>query len=152
MADKMFCPKCGKAEQLPDSYCRGCGIFLPDLANAKKPTPPEEHVLANTVLSSMTIVASFTLAILLWTVLAFKPETHPLIYVTAGLLFAMGIWHIQTLWRTIQLRRHLKRSKRPEPDAEEKPQEADELNAANFDGYVPASVTDRTTTKLRDRR
>ena len=26
----MFCPKCGKGEQAPDSYCRNCGEFLVD--------------------------------------------------------------------------------------------------------------------------
>src|SRR5215203_4420569 len=28
----MFCPKCGKSEQSPDSYCRSCGEFLTDLS------------------------------------------------------------------------------------------------------------------------
>lgn len=26
----MFCPRCGKGEQTPDSYCRTCGEFLAD--------------------------------------------------------------------------------------------------------------------------
>ena len=30
----MFCPKCGKGEQPPDSYCRSCGDFLDDAANS----------------------------------------------------------------------------------------------------------------------
>jgi len=29
----MFCPKCGKGEQTPDSYCRNCGDFLIDVTN-----------------------------------------------------------------------------------------------------------------------
>ena len=29
----MFCPKCGKGEQVPDSYCRNCGDFLVDATN-----------------------------------------------------------------------------------------------------------------------
>ena len=29
----MFCPKCGKGEQTPDSYCRNCGDFLVDATN-----------------------------------------------------------------------------------------------------------------------
>lgn len=33
----MFCPNCGKAEQIPNTYCRQCGEFLPDLTkNALK--------------------------------------------------------------------------------------------------------------------
>lgn len=28
----MFCPKCGKGDQTPDSYCRNCGEFLADFS------------------------------------------------------------------------------------------------------------------------
>lgn len=106
----MFCPRCGKAEQLPETYCRQCGLFLPDLSKPfKRERPPEEHLKANTVLSILTIVASFTLAILLYAILGFRSNTHPLIYVTAGLLLGMGGWHIQTLIRTRLLKKQWKR-------------------------------------------
>lgn len=98
----MFCPRCGKAEQLPETFCRQCGLFLPDLSKpVKRELPPEEHLKANTVLNSLTIIVSFTLSILLF---GFRPGTHPLIYVTAGLLIAIGAWHIQTLIRTQKLK------------------------------------------------
>src|SRR5829696_8197700 len=29
----MFCPKCGKGEQIADSYCRSCGDYLVDSSN-----------------------------------------------------------------------------------------------------------------------
>ncbi len=146
----MFCPKCGKSEQSPETYCRRCGVFMPDLSKpVKGPITPEEHVLANTVLSTMTIVASFTLAILQWSMLAFRPDTHPLIYVTAGLLFAMGIWHIQTLWRTLQLRKHFKKNKRPKTAELGGAEITGKLLAEpDFENRVPASVTDRTTRHL----
>ena len=67
------------------------------------------HLIANTVLSVLTIVASFTLAILLYAIMGFRSNTHPLIYVTAGLLLAMGGWHIQTLIRTLKLKKQWKR-------------------------------------------
>ena len=144
----MFCPKCGNADQQPETFCRKCGLFLPDLTKpVKGPVSPEQHVTANTVLSSMTIVASFTLAILLWSTLAFRPDTHPLIYVTAGLLGAIGFWHIQTLWRTLLLRRQLKALKPPRADDIEQTAPKS-LNNANFDDLVPPSVTDRTTREL----
>lgn len=146
----MFCPKCGNADQSPETYCRQCGVYLPDLTKpAKGPAPPEQHVTANIVLSSMTIVASFTLAILLWSTLAFRPDTHPLIYVTAGLLGAMGCWHVQTLWRTILLRKHLKNSKPPRENELESGVDTDKLlDQANFDNIVRPSVTDHTTKHL----
>ena len=93
----MFCPRCGKAEQLPETYCRQCGLFLPDLSKpVKRELPPEDHLKANAVLSALTIIVSFTLSILLFAFFGFRSDTHPLIYVTAGLLIAIGGWHIQT--------------------------------------------------------
>src|ERR1700736_5025940 len=106
----MFCPRCGKAEQLPETYCRQCGLFLPDLSKpVKHERPPEEHLKANTVLSLLTIIASFTLSILLYAFLGFRSDTHPLIYATAGLLLAIGGWHIQTFIRTRRLKEQWKR-------------------------------------------
>lgn len=158
----MYCPRCGKGDQLVETYCRQCGIFLPDLSKPFKPElPPEEHLIANTVLSVLTIVTSFTLAVLLYLVLAFKPDTHPLIYVTAGLLLAMGGWHIQTLIRTQMLKRQWKRrARKPEIEAalQEQlgPMRAAStgrlLDDADFENAVPTSVTEHTTRHLADSR
>ena len=89
---------------------RQCGLFLPDLSKPfKRERPPEEHLKANTVLSLLTIVASFTLSILLFAFFGFRSDTHPLIYVTAGLLLGIGAWHIQSLIRTQLLKKQWKR-------------------------------------------
>ena len=101
----MYCPRCGKAEQPPETFCRQCGVFLPDLSKlVKRELPPEDHLKANAVLSAMTIVASFTLSVLLFAILGFRADTHPLIYTTAGLLLGICGWHIQTFIRTQKLR------------------------------------------------
>lgn len=137
----MFCPKCGKSDQAPEAFCRGCGTYLPDLNKPLKGSAtPQQHVTANIVLSSMSIVAGITMAILLWSILGFRPETHPLIYVAAGLFMAMAIWHVQTLWRSILLRKQIKLV-RPQPANEQLPE-------ANFENIVPASVVERTTRDL----
>lgn len=159
----MFCPRCGKAEQLPETYCRQCGLFLPDLSKPVKcEIPPEEHLKANTVLNSLTIIVSFTLSILLFAVI---PDKHPLIYVTAGLLIAIGAWHIQTFIRTKQL---TKQWKRRAPLTEINPAEiraavpetqpaiksastAKLLDQADFADTLPASVTEHTTRQLAER-
>ncbi len=150
----MFCPGCGNADQQPESYCRQCGIFLPDLTKpAKQPTPPEQHVTANLILSAMTIVACFTLAILLYVMLGFRSDTHPLIYATAAVLIAMGAWHIQTFWRAILLRKHFKKMKRP--SAEERadtgklPADTSRLlKTPDVSDFVHSSVTEDTTRHL----
>ena len=123
----------------------------------KPERPPEEHLIANPVLSVLTIITSFVLAFLLYLVLAFKPETHPLIYVTAGLLLAMGGWHIQTLIRTQMLKRQWRRrSRKPEIEAETQEQLSPTraastgrlLEDVNFENAVPTSVTEHTTRHL----
>ena len=159
----MFCPRCGKAEQLPETYCRQCGLFLPDWSQpVKREIPPEEHLKANTFLNALTIIVSFTLSILLFAVV---PDKHPLIYVTAGLLIAIGAWHIQTFIRTQKLTKQWKRrtplteiqladiqATSPETQAAVKSASTEKLlNQANFTDTLPASVTENTTRQLAER-
>ena len=151
----MFCPKCGKSDQTAETFCRQCGTFLPDLDKPlKKETPPEENIKVNTVLSMMTVIVCFTLAILLYIFLGFRDSTHPLIYATAGLLLAMGGWHIQTFIRTRMLKKQWKAMK---PKTENESSTAFEsistdklLEQANFENVVPPSVTDHTTKHLAE--
>ena len=152
----MFCPKCGKSDQTPETYCRQCGIFLPDLSKPiKKGQTPEDHVKANLYLNAMTVVTTFTLAILLYTMVAFRPDTHWLIYLTAGLLIAMGCWHTQTLWRSILLKRHFKKLRQESESALEltSTETAERLlNKPDLENFIPASVTDRTTRHLDENK
>src|SRR5262245_50695639 len=157
----MYCPRCGKAEQLAETYCRQCGLFLPDLSKPfKRESLPEDHLKANTVLSAMTIIASFTLSFLLFLVLGFRSFTHPLIYATAGILLAIGGWHIQTLIRTQMLKKQWKRraplseiqGAPPGPTTAFKSDPTGKLlNEADFADAIPVSVTEHTTKHLTER-
>ena len=150
----MFCPRCGKADQMPETYCRQCGLYLLDFSKPlKRESPPEEHLKANTVLSLMTICASFTLSFMLFLVLGFRPFTHPLIYVTAGILLAIGGWHIQTLIRTLMLKKQWQRRTplteiQVSPTAFSSTPTAKLLDQAEFGDAIPASVTEHTTRHL----
>ena len=140
---------------MPETYCRQCGLFLPDLSKPlKRESPPEEHLKANTVLSAMTICASFTLSFLLFLVLGFRSFTHPLIYVTAGILLAIGGWHIQTLIRTLMLKKQWKRraplSEIQAPMAFNATPTGRLLDQTDFADAIPASVTEHTTRHLAD--
>jgi len=157
----MFCPKCGKSDQLAETYCRQCGTFLPDFTKpVKRESPAEENIKVNTVLSMMTVITSFTLAILLYIFLGFRPETHPLIYATAGLLIAMGAWHIQTFIRARRLKkqwkrltpRALKNTEKTEAPIFTSVSTGKLLEEADFSDMVPPSVTDRTTKSLAERQ
>lgn len=157
----MFCPKCGKAEQRPETYCRQCGVFLPDLSKPfKREAPPEDHFKANTVLSILTIVVCAAMAILIYLMLAFRPDTHPLTYVTAGMFIAIGGWHVQTLIRTLKLKKQFQK-RIPPVEAEgvtvenqpavEARTTSKLLDPADMTNAVPASVTENTTRHLAEK-
>lgn len=146
---------------MPETYCRQCGVFLPDLFKpVKRECPPEEHLKANTVLNLLTVIVSFTLSILLYAFFGFRTGTHPLIYVTAGVLIAIGGWHIQTLIRTLKLKKQWKR-RSPLTEAEAALHEtqtpfisastAKLLDQSDFADPLPASVTENTTRHLAER-
>lgn len=154
----MFCPKCGKADQTPETYCRQCGNYLHDYNKiAKKETSPEEHLTVNSVLSAMSAIVSLTLAILLHTFFWGKANTPILIYITAGFLTAMFFWQAQTFWRNILLRKHFKKQKNHAQSVSEKQSETptfeskptnELLPEANFENFVPPSVVENTTKHL----
>jgi len=151
----MYCPNCGKADQAPETYCRQCGVFLADLSRlTKQESPPEENLKVNQVLSLMTVIASFALAILLYAILGFRENTHWLIYLTAGLLIAIGAWHIQTFIRTRRLRtqwkrrEELKRAKDPTPPTD--PSTSKLLSTPAQDSATPATITEDTTLDLSE--
>jgi hypothetical protein len=145
---------------MAETYCRQCGLFLPDFSKPlKRETPPEEHLKANTVLSAMTICASFTLSFLLFLVLGFRSFTHPLIYATAGILLAIGGWHIQTLIRSQMLKKQWKRRaplsevQAAPTDTTMTPKSASTgklLDQADFADAIPVSVTEHTTRHLTE--
>lgn len=105
----------------------------------------------------MTIITSFTLSFLLFLILGFRDFTHPLIYATAGILIAIGGWHIQTLIRTLMLKKQWKRrtslneieAGTPETSTVFKSAPtAKLLDEADFTDAIPASVTEHTTRHL----
>lgn len=158
--ENMFCPKCGKADQKIETYCRQCGTFLPDFEKSKKPITPEAHLTANSVLSLMTAVVSLSLGIVLFSIFLPKEGTPVIIYVTAGFLLAMCAWQVQTFIRTLMLKKHFKRpqpqSVKPEIEAaettplDENPVPTNKLlNEADLSRAVPSSVVENTTKNLQ---
>lgn len=156
----MFCPKCGKADQEENTYCRQCGVFLPEFTKEnKRNISPEEHIKYNIVLHVMTIAVSFTLAVLLFSFSLGKEDTPMLIYITAGFLIAMSAWQIQTLWRSFQLKKHFKRRRndaaehqnQDSPNVFESAPTKQLLNEADFADAVPArSIIEHTTSRLSE--
>lgn len=148
--------KCGTAEQSIETYCRNCGIFLPDFEKpVKKETSAEDHIKANSALSLMTAIVSLALAITLYVTLGFRAETPRIIYLVAAFLLAITAWQVLTFIRTRMLRKQLTKL-RPLRDREvdksvAAPKEtANLLDEGNLENAVPASVTEDTTRILSE--
>lgn len=155
----MFCPKCGSENQTVNSYCRSCGVFLPDFEKlSKKVIAPEEHIRANTVLTFMSGIISLILAILLHLTFTGKDGTPILVYLVIGFLSANFFWQAQTFWRTRLLKKHLPK-KQYQENIENLTQSqlpknkfsTDKLlEEPNLDDFVPTSVTENTTKHLQE--
>ncbi|MBS1796439.1 MAG: hypothetical protein JSS81_21495 [Acidobacteria bacterium] len=122
----MYCAKCGNPDQVAESYCRKCGVYLPDFEKSlKKTAGPEDHIKVNIVLNGLTAIVSLALAVTLYAVFLPREDTPLVIYLTAGFLTAMFAWQVQVVWRTILLRRHFRKRSRQVPDASDNESKVD---------------------------
>jgi hypothetical protein len=154
----MFCPKCGKADQQENSYCRQCGEFLPDLNKKNKlafgGSTPEEQIRANLFLNLLSAVVSLTLAILLYLVFAHR-ETHPIVYIVGAFLLATTMWQLSTFYVGLKLKKSFQKRRASDAAAESSPVQINDaktkelLPEADFENTVPTSVTENTTRHLK---
>jgi hypothetical protein len=114
----MYCPNCGNAEQTEETYCRQCGILLPNLGKLKnKEIPFEDHIRINSFFSIATAVVSLFLAITLFSIFLGREGTPWIIYLVAGFLVAMTAWQVQTFIRTRMLKKQFE-SLRPKRESD----------------------------------
>ena len=155
----MFCPNCGKADQKELTYCRQCGEYLPDLAKKRSlswggPTP-ESQVTTTLVFNLLCAVISLIAGILLIQSLFSQGDKTFIISLAASLLLLIGLWQVSNFFVGMKLRRHFKNrnSEAKSPEFELKaPDTKDLLPEADFRDLVPPSVTERTTTRLKEPR
>lgn len=154
----MFCPKCGKSEQQVNTFCRNCGMFLPDFDKLKsKENTPEAHFAANATLSVMTAVVSLIFAIALHVTFTGKDGTPIVVYLTIGFLTAIFFWQAQVFWRTLQLRKQFPGLKRKNENRHvektthiESKETRELLNEADLREVIPPSFAENTTNKLSE--
>ncbi len=162
----MFCPKCGNADQQPESYCRRCGVFVVDysvnsmvLSKVLGGSTPSTQVNVNLAINLLTIFACFLLIGFLnghYDALKARTgeNTPTVIYLVYVFLVTISVWQIFSLVVGARLRGKLGRKHGTHPAASGKTQnnlESAETNKlAPHREDVPQSVTEESTRILRD--
>ena len=159
----MFCPKCGKDNQVADSYCRSCGDFLVDTASNTSLTnrilgisDPEKQVRFTLTIDLVTAIVS---GMLLFFLMGYFDATYArtgiaapaivyLVYVFLGLVSA---WQLMSFTVGTAYRKKLSASKKTAVlKKESDPQGA--LPPADVKNVVADSVTEQTTRNLENVR
>ena len=153
----MFCPKCGKSEQVADSYCLSCGNFLVDPTNNLSLvnrilgiSHPERQVRFTMTVDLVTAIVS---GILLFFMMGYfdavynktgipTPWIVYLVYVFLGLVSA---WQLMSFMVGTALRRKLRAAKNS-PVLPEQSRES--LPPANEKDIIANSITEQTTRNL----
>jgi hypothetical protein len=148
----MFCPSCGSPDQTKNSYCRQCGVFLPDFDDkTASDTSLAGMIRTNNMINGLTAVASFALAALLF--LGFSGEKPGLlISMTVGFLIGIGLWQWQSARRNEKIIDHIEKrgifNEETHSDNAFSDASTAKLSEADFDNEITSSVTEDTTKDL----
>ena len=155
----MFCPKCGKGEQAPDSYCRSCGDFLVGAATGTSLmtrilgiSNPERQVKFTLTIDLVTAIVS---GLLLFFVMGYfdgasrrtGAPTPPIMYLVYIFLGFVSIWQLLSFTVGTAYRKKLTASKKtalPQDQSEAR----GSLPPADVKNVVANSVTEQTTRNL----
>ena len=145
---------------MPESYCRACGEWLPDIAKRGIKSfagdSPEESLYISLFLSAMSSIVALLLAVWLYATYLGRPGVPGIIYVTAAFLLAIAGWQASNFYVGIKLRKKLVRRRKGNFAAS--PNEFNDIasqsnaalpaaDASQFIGQA-ASVTENTTELL----
>ena len=156
----MYCPKCGKGEQSPDSYCRNCGDFLVDATNNASlmnrvlgiGSPDKQIKFALTI----NLVTAIVSGLLLFSLMGYfdgaaratgvpPPRIVYLVYIFLGLV---SVWQLLSFTVGTTYRKKLSDRKKAalstDPGARSSLPPADETN------IVKSSITEQTTRNLEN--
>ena len=152
----MFCPKCGKGEQAPDSYCRSCGNFIVDATNNMSLmnrllgiSNPEKQVKFTLMIDLVTAIVS---GLLLFFLMGYFDgnyaktgnPTPPIVYLVYVFLGLVSAWQLMSFTVGTTYKKKLSAGKKTSlpTDARQSLPAADEKNV------VANSVTEQTTRNL----
>lgn len=154
----MFCPKCGKGDQVADSYCRSCGDFLVDptkhtslMNRILGITNPEKQVKFTLTIDLVTaIVSGFLLFFLMGYFDGVRARTGvgtpPIVYLVYVFLGLVSAWQLLSFTVGTTYRKKLSAGKKAadlnQTAARPSLPEADQKNV------VANSITEQTTRNL----
>lgn len=151
----MYCPNCGKSEQIANSYCRACGEFLrsgkPGEIAAFGGTSPLQNV--NTINFVSLFAAILSLAVGIW-MYATQFGVPFVLYAGAAVLICNGAWHLSNFAVGMKLKRRLKHANIVQTESPASMQPAvtqDLLPDGSLNNFVSPSVTENTTKHLGEK-
>src|SRR6185503_10330697 len=135
----VFCPNCGKSDQRPNAYCKGCGKYLYKHSFFPSDAPP-------TIAAWLAVFSALTVVVCL------IGEVYPASKLSANPAFpSILILQLFSLFVAYRLHRRLTR-KRGDGGASGRTEPAEDLTTS-AEGLLPpnpATVTEQTT-KILDR-
>ena len=139
----MFCPDCGKAEQIPNSHCRNCGNWLID-SNRKNQLSfggfkPQENATFTLSLNVISAIAAFSSVIALFATFIVTENTPAIVYILVSLFVCVFIGVCQTfnIYAGLQLRKLFKEAQNQNKTIQ--PELNDEGAKQNY--YLPPANT-----------
>jgi hypothetical protein len=157
----MFCPKCGKGEQTPDSYCRNCGEFLVDATNNASLmnrmlgiSNPDKQIKFALTINLVTAIVS---GLLLFSLMGYfdgaykvtgipAPRIIYLVYIFLGLV---SVWQLLSFTVGASYRKKLSDRKKAAA-LSNNPGVRSSLPPADETNVVKTSITEQTTRNLEN--
>lgn len=155
----MFCPKCGKGEQTPDSYCRSCGDFLVSAAGSTSLmtrilgiSNPDKQVKFTLTIDLITAIVS---AFLLFFLMGYfdganartGARTPPIVYLVYIFLGCVSMWQLLSFTVGTAYRKKLTAAKKTALSVDQ-PDTRGSLPPADVNNVVANSITEQTTRNL----
>jgi len=169
----MYCPKCGKAEQEENSFCRNCGAYLIDSSGKFNiinyffgVTTPEKQITANLLINFFALLLSVLLLGFLKGFYDAGENKNPpvatpnIIYFVYAFLILISAWQLLGIIFAANLRSKFNKRKAQINSEANFSEEANKtisdkerktLPTAKLDNFVPANVTEETTKNLSEK-
>lgn len=117
----MYCPSCGKSEQIPKSYCRNCGEWLTDSGGKNQSgfdgQTPQDNIRTTLFLNVFSAIAGFASAIALYATFFGRENSPMIVYAVAAFCLSIGVWQVSNIYAGLKLRRRFNAAQNQDDNA-----------------------------------